>query len=186
MTTAATVELPTTPDLTRAEFEFERARNEEYRSANREFIRERFAGLWTVVHEGGQLAAFDDPQEFLAFLSRLGPFAADSASARPPWRRHGEPKGREWFNALPEPAKQERKRNFDFWRAHERELIVKHPHRWIIVYGGGEVMTAANQRELWVLQNGCDPLTWALSVQSSPRKPRPAWIAKQPPRSANK
>ena len=186
MTTAATVALPTTPDLTRAEFEFECARNEEYRSANREFIRERFAGLWTVVYEGGQLAAFDDPQEFLAFLSRLGPFAADSASASPPWPRHGEPKGREWFRALPEPAKQERKRNFDFWKAHERELIVKYPHEWIVVYGGGNVATAADQRELWVLQHGCDPATWEISMRSSPRKPLNRWMPRQPGHSAGK
>ncbi len=185
-TTATTIALPRAPDLSRAEFEFEHSRNEAVRSANRELIRERFPRHWTVVYEGGHLAAFDDPQEFLAFLRRLGPFAGDSASARPPWSLADDSSRSRKASELSEQSRREWERNRAFWNAHHKQLVSDHPHEWIVVYGGGNVATAADQRELWVLQHGCDQATWDVSLRSSPRKPLYRWMPRQPDRSTSK
>lgn len=185
-TPSTTIALPQPPDLSLAEFEFERSKNEAVRSANRELIRERCPHHWTVVYEGGRLAAFDDPQDFLLFLRRLGPFAGDSASARPPWSVSDVSVRPRRANELTEQSKREQKRNRDFWNAHQKQLVSDHPHEWIVVYGEGKVMTAADQRELWVLQHGCDQATWDVSVRSSPRKPLRRWMSQHIGRSASK
>lgn len=182
---ATTIELPRAPDLSRAKFEFERSRNEAARSANRDLILERFPRHWTVVYEGGRLAAFDDPQEFLAFLRRLDPFAADSASARPPWSLTDD-SARHRRSKLTEQSRNELERNRAFWTAHRKQLVADHPHEWIVVYGGGEVATPADQRELWVFQHDCDPASWKVSLRSSPRKPLSRWKPRQPDLSVRK
>ena len=177
VTQTTTLTLPHAPDLAQAEFEFERSRNEAVRSANRQFIRERFPDHWTVVYEGGQLAAFEDPQEFLAFLRGLTPFASEAASARPPWPPSADYATPKQTSDLTESELDERKRNRTFWNAHGKQLAAAYPHNWIVVYGGGKVGLPADQRELWVFRDGCDPTTWMVSLRSSPRKPIQRWKA---------
>ena len=186
VTQTTTLMLPHAPDLSFAEFEFERSKNEAVRSANRELIHEQFPDHWTVVYEGGRLAAFDDPQEFLAFLRGLSPFASDSASARPPWPIFARDATRRRTSDLTDSALAEKQSNLAFWNAHIKQLVADYPHDWIVVYGGGKLATLADQRELWVFQHSCDLVTWEVSLRSSPRKPLKRWRAQVPDRSSAK
>lgn len=180
VTQMTTLTLPHTPDLLRAEFEFERSTNEAVRSANHEFINEQFPEHWTVVYEGGQFAAFDDPQQFLAFLRSLSPFVCDSASAMPPWNAYATESR---VSDLTDAELAELGDNHAFWKEHVDQLVADYPHDWIVVYGGGKVATVTDQRELWVLQHSFDPITWKVSVRSSPRKPRSRWLSHGPHRA---